>query len=81
MQTSQSNKQPNRPHISSDSHQCQKAEETKSRKMRHTSDAPTGRSFPNCLQTGQSLGQPGPSSVPAFGEAVSTDNNKNPQEG
>ena len=29
-------------------HQCQKAKETKSRKMRHSSDAPAGRSFPDC---------------------------------
>ncbi|ABL70065.1 hypothetical protein Pden_1973 [Paracoccus denitrificans PD1222] len=43
-------KRPDRPHIPSNIQQCQKAEERKTRKLRHSSDAPSGRSFPDCLQ-------------------------------
>ena len=73
-------KRPDRPHIPSNIHQCQKAEETKSRKMRHSSDAPSGRSFPNCPEAPNHPARLSvPSSVPAFGEAVSRTNKQNPQ--
>ena len=51
-------------------YQCQKAEETKSRKLRHSSDAPSGRSFPDF--SGQARGSfRSVQRVPPFGEAVS----------
>ncbi|WP_217630701.1 hypothetical protein, partial [Paracoccus tibetensis] len=52
---------PNRPHISSDIHQCQKAEETKSRIKRQSLDAQPGHPFPKSLPVQTRASQRSPS--------------------
>ena len=59
-------KQPNRPHIPSDIHQCQKAKEPKSRNKRHSHDATSGHPFPEFPQGPQTKkpASPSPSAFP-----------------